>query len=126
VLGDGTVQVFGYHVARAHSILDVGAGTTIFVACHGQVFIDTATRGVRRITMVADDIPSDSRVHAVSVSVDYDYVAIRNHDYLLPVDAQVEVTHDRGDRDLNQIEFRNFHRFSSTARILSDAADAKP
>jgi VWFA-related protein len=126
VLGDGTVQVFDFHVARANSILDVGAGTTTFVACHGQVFIDSATRGVRRITMVADDIPNTSRVHAVSVSVDYDYVAIRSHDYLLPVAAQVEVTHDRAARDLNQIEFRNFHRFTSTARILNDATDPRP
>jgi hypothetical protein len=125
VLGDGTVQVFDYHVARAHSILDVGAGTTTFVACHGQVYIDSATRGVRRITMVADDVPNTSRVHAVSVSVDYDYIAIRNHDYLLPVAAQVEVTHDRAARDLNQIEFRNFHRFSSTSRILNDSTEAK-
>jgi hypothetical protein len=125
VLGDGTVQVFDYHVARAHSILDVGAGTTTFVACHGQVFIDSATRGVRRITMVADDVPNTSRIHAVSVSVDYDYIAIRNHDYLLPAAAQVEVTHDRAARDLNQIEFRNFHRFSSSSRIINDATEAK-
>ncbi len=125
VLGDATVQVFDFHVARAHSILDVGAETTTFVACHGQVFIDSATRGVRRITMVADDIPNTSRVHAVSVGVDYAYIAIRNHDYLLPVAAQVEVTHDRAARDLNQIEFRNFHRFSSTSRILNDSAEAK-
>jgi VWFA-related protein len=125
VLGDGTVQVFDFQVARAHSILDVGAGTTTFVACHGQVFIDSATRGVRRITMVADDIPNASRVHAVSVSVDYDYIAIRSHDYLLPVAARVEVTHDRAARDLNQIEFRNFHRFSSSSRIINDATEAK-
>jgi hypothetical protein len=76
--------------------------------------------------MVADDVPKASRVHAASVSVDYDYVAIKDHDYLLPVSAQVEVNHDRGASDLNQIEFRNFHRFSSTARLLNDATDAKP
>jgi len=125
VLGDATVQVFDFHVVRAHSILDVGAGTTTFVACHGQVFIDSATRGVRRITMVADDIPNASRVHAVSVSVDYDYVAIRSHDYLLPVAAQVEVMHDRATTDLNQIEFRNFHRFSSTSSIINDSTEAQ-
>jgi VWFA-related protein len=125
LLGDGTVQVFDYKVARAHSILDVGAGILTYVACHGQVFIDSATRGVRRITMVADDVPKTSRVHAVSVSVDYDYVAIRSHDYLLPVAAQIDVTHDRAARDLNQIEFRNFHRFSSTSRMISDSTEAK-
>jgi VWFA-related protein len=126
MFGDATVQVFDFHVARAHSILDVGAGTTTFVPCHGEVFIDSATRAVRRIIMVADDIPNTSRVHAASVSVDYDYIAIRSHDYLLPVAARVEVTHDRAARDLNQIEFRNFHRFSSSSRIISDATEEKP
>lgn len=126
LLGDGTVQVFDYHVTHAHSFLDVGAGAMTFVAFHGQVFIDSATRGVRRITMVADDLPKASRFRAVSVSVDYDYVAIKNHDYLLAVSAQVEVNYDRGASDLNQIEFRNFHRFSSTARIINDVTDAKP
>jgi VWFA-related protein len=123
-LGDGTVQVFDYRVARANSIMDVGAGTTTYVGCHGQVFIDGATRGVRRITMVADDVPKNSRVQAASVSVDYDYVAINNHDFLLPVSAQIIVSHDGHETDLNQIQFRNFHRFSSTARILDDYKEA--
>lgn len=126
ILGDGTVQVFDYRVARANSILDVGAGTTTYVACHGQVFIDSATRGVRRITMFADDVPKDSRVHAASVSVDYDYVSINNHDYLLPVNARIIVSYDRRETDLNEIQFRSFHRFSSKVRILDAEQDAKP
>jgi hypothetical protein len=125
-LGEGTVQVFDYRVARTNSILNVGAQTTTVVGCHGQVFIDSATRGVRRITMVADDIPKSSRLYATSVSVDYDYVAINNHDYLLPVAAQIEVSHDRRETDLNRIEFRNFHRFGSTTRILPGYQESKP
>jgi VWFA-related protein len=125
-LGDGTVQVFDYRVARTNSSFSVGAQTTTVVGYHGQVFIDSATRGARRITMVADDIPKSSRLYATSVSVDYDYVAINNHDYLLPVAAQVEVSHDRRETDLNRIEFRNFHRFGSTTRILPDYQETKP
>jgi VWFA-related protein len=125
-LGDGTVQVFDYRVARANSILNVGAGTTAYVGCHGQVFIDSATRGVRRVTMVADDMPKISRVHAVSVSVDYDYASINNHDYLLPFSAQIVVSHDRRETDLNQIEFRNFRRFGSNVRVLDYSPEAKP
>ena len=125
-LGDETVQVFDYHVSRANSILDVGAGTTTWVGCHGKVFIDSATRGIRRITMVADDIPKSSRVHATSISVDYNYVAINHHDYLLPIAAQIEVSHDRRETDLNQIHFHNFHRFSSTAKLVANDPQAKP
>ena len=54
-LGDGTVQIFDYRVARTNSNLNVGAQATTVVGYHGEVFIDSATRGVRRITMVADD-----------------------------------------------------------------------
>ena len=74
--------------------------------------------------MVADDIPKNSRLYATSVSLDYDYVAINNRDYLLPVAAQIEVSHDRRETDLNRIEFRNFHRFGST--ILPDHPETKP
>ena len=128
VLGDGTVQVFDYRVDRANSILDIGAGTTVFVGCHGQVFIDAATRGVRRITMVADDVPKDFPIRATSVSVDYDYVAINNHDYLLPVGAEIDVTHGHGshEADLNEIKFRNFRRFGSNVRIVNDSLAGKP
>jgi hypothetical protein len=76
--------------------------------------------------MFADDVPKDSRVHAVSVSIDYDYVSINHHDYLLPVGAQVMVSNERRETDLNQIQFRNFHRFSSRVRILDGEQAAKP
>jgi len=126
LLGDTTVQVFDYSVDRKHSIMNVGVGFTALVGCHGQVFIDTATHGVRRITMIADDVPKKSRLMAASVSVDYGYVAINNRDYLMPVSAQILVSHDRHITDLNQIEFRNFRRFTSSARILEDVQEAKP
>ncbi len=120
------VQVFDYRVDRAHSIMNVGVGMTALVGCHGQVFIDTATHGVRRITMIANDIPTKSRLMATTVSVDYDYVAINSRDYLMPVSAEILVPHDRRITDLNQIEFRNFHCFSSFARILNDVQEQKP
>jgi hypothetical protein len=125
-LGNGTVQVFDYHVARAHGIMNVGVGNARLVGCHGQVFIDSATHGVRRITMVAEDVPKKSRLQAASVSIDYDYVPINSHEFLMPVSAQVRVSHDRLETDLNQIEFRNFRRFSSSARILDDVTETNP
>jgi len=35
-----------------------------------------------------DDVPKKFPFKAASVSVDYDYVLINKHDYLLPVGAQ--------------------------------------
>jgi hypothetical protein len=58
--------------------------------------------------------------------VDYDYVAINNHDYMLPVDAQVILRMGRNETDLNEIEFRNFRRFGSNVRILDSVQEVKP
>ena len=47
----------------------------LIVGFHGQLFIDSATRDVRRITLIADDLPRDFPTHYTSIAVDYDYVA---------------------------------------------------
>jgi VWFA-related protein len=127
-LGDGTVQVFDYRVARENSIFHLRADAQLAAAVgsHGQVFIDSATHSVRRITAEADDLPKNFMIHAASISVDFDYVAINNHDYLLPVSAQVVLRRGRKETDLNEIEFRNFHRFSSNARILYSPQEVGP
>jgi VWFA-related protein len=119
-LGDETVHVFDYRVAVENSTfhLRTASSAVITVGYHGQVFIDSATRNVRRITEEADDVPKKCRIHAASMSVDYDYVMINKHDYLLPVAAQIMLRKGRHETDLNEIEFRNFHRFGSNVRIL--------
>jgi hypothetical protein len=128
LLGDGKVQVFDYRVARENSTLDVqfNANLTVTAGFHGQVFIDNATHSVRRITQVADNLPENARVRATSISVDYDYASINNHEYLVPFGAQVVVGLGRGETDLNEIEFRKFRRYGSNAKILPFDSNAKP
>jgi hypothetical protein len=96
------------------------------VGFHGQVFIDSATRSVRRVTEVADDVPKDLPINAAQVSVHYDYVAINNQDCILPVGAQVTLRRSRREIDRNEIEFRNFRRFGSSVRILDSIQEVKP
>jgi VWFA-related protein len=122
-LGDSTIQVFDYRVARENSSFDIHLGNVqrATVGFHGQIFIESATRSVRRITMVADNLPSKFPIQAAAITVDYDYVAINNHDYLLPIDGQVRLRMGRRQEVLNEIEFRNYRRFGSTARILDYA-----
>ncbi len=121
VLGDGTVQVFDYRVAAENSTLNLRASSNdvITVGYHGQVYINTVTRMVRRITQVTDNVPAKFLIQEASVSVDYDYVVLNNHDYMLPVGAQVLVRKGRRELDLNDIEFRNFRRFGSSMKILA-------
>jgi|ERR1700719_889606 hypothetical protein len=85
---------------------------------NGLSRFDNATRSVRRVTLQADDLPESSSTHASLMSVDYDYVAINGHDYLVPVSAQMRLTIGRHQQVLNTIEFRNYSRFRSNMRIL--------
>ena len=90
-LDDQTVQLFDYRVAQEKSTFNLRGSSTnvITVGYHGQVVIDSATRTVRRITQITDDVPAKFPIQGVSVSIDYDYVVINNHDYMLPVGAQL-------------------------------------
>ena len=127
-LGDGTVQVFDYSVAKENSSFSVRGsyGDEPIVSFHGLVFIDSATRSVRRISLMADDLPKDFPTHATSIAVDYDYVVINGHDYLMPVAAEVSQKKGRHEADLNTIEFRNYRRYASSSRILNFTPVKKP
>jgi hypothetical protein len=120
-LGTGTVQVFDYQVAKENSTYSVrGAnGLEPTVAFHGKIFVDAATRSVRRVTLIADDLPKDFPTRASAISVDYDYVSINAHDYLMPVSAEVSLLEGRREAVLNTIQFRDYRRFGSNVKILN-------
>ena len=129
-LNGGLVQVFDYKVERAHSMFGVVGSDNreLITGFHGQVFIDSSTHSVRRITVIADDLPATFSTHYSSLSVDYDYVAIDKHDYLLPIGAEMRLIKGRHYNTLNTIEFRSYRRYGSQSRILgfTPVDEAKP
>jgi hypothetical protein len=76
---------------------------------------------VRRVTIDADNIPSNLMVHASSMSVDYGWVSINNHDFLMPTEGAISLREGKHQAVLNEFEFRNYRRFGSQVRILSTA-----
>jgi VWFA-related protein len=125
-LGPSTVQVFEYHIEQKNSEFSVVGmdNRQVMVGFHGQVYIDAAAHNVRRITLIADDMPKDFPTHYTSIGVDYDYVSINNHDYLMPSSAQLRLKQGRHEAVMNNIEFRNYRRFGSSIRILPDTPEA--
>lgn len=119
-LDGASVQVFSYHVDGKNSKFSVTPlpQSPRVVPFHGLVFIDAATRGVRRVTMEAEDIPADSPVHASALSIDYDYITINNHDYLMPVRGDLRMQLGKAEKIQHRIEFRDYHRFGSEVRIV--------
>jgi VWFA-related protein len=127
LIEDGKAQVFDYRVVPANSKFNIQTktGHSLNIGFHGQVYIDNATRSVRRISMISDGVPKEYRTQGASVAVDYDYILINNHDYLMPVAAQVIVNRGENELDMNEIEFHKFHRFSSNVKILPTTVEAK-
>jgi VWFA-related protein len=114
-LKDGTVQVYDYRVDRDNSVFSVTAsnGKQLLVGFHGQVFVDSAARRARRITLIADDLPPDFPTHATSIGVDYDYVPINGLKYLLPVSAELQLKQGQRQIVMNTMEFKDYERLTS-------------
>jgi hypothetical protein len=88
-------------------------GKQLMVGFHGQVFIDSAARRARRITLIADDLPPDFPTHATSIGVDYDYVPINGLQYLLPVSAELQLKQGQRQIVMNTMEFKDYERLNS-------------
>ena len=120
------VEVFDYRIERANSTFSLQAPSGFAsVGYHGRIYIDRATRGVRSFTMLTDEAPRDFAIRRAAVRIDYDYISINEHDYLVPVNAEVVVSQGKQMLERNQIEFSGFRRFGSKVRIVGDEPDAK-
>jgi VWFA-related protein len=119
-LDGAPVQVFNYTVDVKNSKFSVTPlpQTPKIVGFHGKIYIDAATRGVRRVTMDADGIPADSPVHSSGIVIDYDYVSINNHEYLMPVRGEMRMQLGKTEKIFHRIEFRDYHRFGSEVKII--------
>jgi VWFA-related protein len=122
-LGSGNVQVFSYRVTRDKSQFAITGSTNnaqIKVAYHGLVMIDSQTYGVRRLTLEADDIPTGFPTRSALMTVDYDYVAIGRHDYLMPIAGTVQVGRGKRSIEANEIEFRDYKHYGADSYIKFD------
>jgi VWFA-related protein len=116
--GSGTVQVLTYRVARENATIVLGQGSDeAGVGFHGSVYIDPTTSGVKRITLVADDIPKSLAIRGAAMTVDYDFVSISGRDYLMPVRSSVTLQRAHRKIERNEITFRNYRRYASRAKI---------
>ena len=104
-LSGRSVHVFRFDVKRAHSEYLVVAnhtGQALDAAYHALIDVDAQTFCVRRISIVADDMPKNFTIRESVITVDYDYVPISGQEYLLPLHATLFVRH--GAHALNKNE----------------------
>lgn len=101
----------------------LGGSEQTVVGSRGRVWIDRETYRVLRLENIATEIPAGFPITAANNLVDYDYVTISGHQYLLPIHAAVELTtiqNRQTYQTLNDIRFRNYQKFGTEVKILED------
>ena len=82
----------------------------------GEVVLDSETARVLRLTASADDIPKESGILQSSVEVDYDFINVAGHSYLLPSHSEAHM--ERSYRQIaNVVTFVNYRKFAVDSTI---------
>lgn len=86
------------------------------VGFHGSFYADPVTLYVRRVEVVAEDIPADLGVTGAETTVDYGRVQIGDDTFLLPVESNsMMATPD--DVSRNSIRFSSCRRFAGESTL---------
>ena len=124
--GGHVAHVFSFRVEQSYSKYNITAEEvkrTITVGYHGLIYADRDTSAVIRITMDADDIPSDFPIRSAGESLEYDTVTISGNQFILPTKVDMRM---RDGKTLmkNLAEFRLYNKFGADTSIQFDVPDA--
>ena len=114
-------MAFGYSVEQANSQwgIEYEKKDHIVPAYSGRILIDKDTHVVMRVTLNADNIPATFPVKMATTILDYDYVDISGHQFLLPLKSETQMSAD-GVLSRNDTEFRLYRKYSAEAEIKYD------
>ena len=114
-------HVFSFHVEAKYSRYALRGGPAgnfrRNVAFHGLVFIDSSSYSVRRISMEAENVPVEFPIRASSMAMNYDLMQLGEHEYMLPVTAEVVARTGKRRLVRNEITFRDYRRFGAETNI---------
>uniref|UniRef100_Q01S03 Uncharacterized protein n=1 Tax=Solibacter usitatus (strain Ellin6076) TaxID=234267 RepID=Q01S03_SOLUE len=115
------VMAFHYQVDQAHSqwAIDYEHTSHLVPAYSGRVLVDKDTHVVLRVTLNADDIPPSFPVKQATTILDYEYVDLSGHPFLLPLKSETIMSAD-GILSRNDTEFRLYRKYSAEAEIKYD------
>ena len=106
-----------------YRIEDRDSGRSVSVGYHGFVWADRETSSILKITFDCDDIPADFPVHALSLSMNYDFVEISGQKFALPIQSDLKSRQDRY-LSWNELRFANYRKFGTESTITFDTPEA--
>jgi hypothetical protein len=120
--------VFAFHVPRSRSgftIYSESAHRTITAGYRGLVYADRDTYTVMRYKFECEDIPADFPIHEVKLDVNYDFVDIAGHSYVLPLKTDLKSRESRY-MTWNEASFHLYRKFNTESTITFDTPDPIP
>jgi hypothetical protein len=126
------MAVFNYFIDSGHSSYSIdyssgpGDDQRIITAYRGLIYADANTGEIDRTTFSAVNIPSSFPVRRADERVDYDLVNIGNQQAVLPLQALLNMTAVPHQTSKNEIEFRNYHKYSADTVIKYDMDASAP
>lgn len=127
-LNGRSVYVFQFHVPRQNGtiVMDRDTDQKILVASSGKLFVDSKTFEVARISS-ALELPVDFPIKMATIDVTYKPAEIAGKTYNLPSRSEVRMK-DSAHLYVNEIQFRDYHRFvvESTIHYDSESPTPKP
>jgi len=123
-------DVYQYTVQQEYSQETIGYGDPpnnqkITAGFHGLLYVQNSPKNVILRLTVIPDIPPSFPVQDVDQTVDYDYQDISGEKFLLPLHSQVKMRNGHI-ADMNEIEWRQYRKYSADTSITFDTADDKP
>jgi hypothetical protein len=121
--------VYEYVVKRDNSQLTLGladTGAKAVVGSQGRIWIDRELDRVLRFEQIATEIPPDFPITAASSLIDYDWVNINEHKYLLPSHSEILLTTVSPKLVLqsrNDIRFRNYQKFGAELKVVDEVGE---
>ena len=139
VVRERRTLIYEYTVKRELSQLSLSTGNLsegTIVGSRGRIWIDREMDRVIRFEQIASEIPYGFPITAASSVIDYDWVMIGEHKFLLPIHSDIMMTSSRGSNVLqsrNDVRFRSYQKFGAELKVIDEigeddepAADAPP
>ena len=121
--------VYEYAIKKEFSQLTLtlaDTGARAVVGSRGRMWVDRELDRVLRFEQIATEIPSDFPITAASSLIDYDWVTINEHKYLLPSHSEIMLTTVQPKFALqsrNDVRFRNYQKFGAELKVVDEVGE---
>jgi hypothetical protein len=123
----GPLERYDFHVPRLVSGYTIRMEDRSGVAgYHGSFWAEKQTLDVRRLEVIAEEIPSDLGVTAASDRVDYARLPIGTGELLLPVESELKLADKYNLESENRVHFTSCRQYTGESTLKFDDPDATP